>query len=140
MPCRLQWMWTVQNHFICINAVIVLLTLFALINRNLFCFQHCVKHIIVREEKKYCFQSLHHVVAMLQSENMANNINTKNAKVCSLGELVANKARALRKHIIKKIKHSFPYDVMHNCCRVSSLVMACLITLHLFLFSIVYKI
>lgn len=65
-------------------VVVVLIILFALINSILFCFQHCAKHIIVREEKKYCFQSLHHVVAKQQSENMANNINTKNAKVCSL--------------------------------------------------------
>lgn len=65
-------------------VVVVLIILFALINSILFCFQHCAKHIIVREEKKYSFQSLHHVVAKQQSENMANNINTKNAKVCSL--------------------------------------------------------
>lgn len=65
-------------------VVVVLIILFALINSILFCFQRCAKHIIVREEKKYCFQSLHHVVAKQQSENMANNINTKNAKVCSL--------------------------------------------------------
>ena len=65
-------------------VVLVLITLFALINSNLFCFQHGAKHIIVREEKKYCFQSLHHVVAKQQSENMENNTNTKNAKVCSM--------------------------------------------------------
>ena len=66
-------------------VVLVLITLFALINSNLFCFQHGAKHIIVREEKKYCFQSLHHCAfTKQQSENMANSTNTKNAKVCSL--------------------------------------------------------
>lgn len=33
-------------------VVAVLITLFALINSNLFCFQHGAKHIMVREAKK----------------------------------------------------------------------------------------
>lgn len=64
--------------------------------------QHCAKHVMIKEEKKFCFQSLHHVVAMLQSENIANNINTKNAKVCSFRELVVYKTAALRKQVIRK--------------------------------------
>jgi hypothetical protein len=52
------------------------------------CVQYYVKYNKVREEMKMLFsKSLHHGVTMLQNENMANNINSKNAKWCTLGEL-----------------------------------------------------
>lgn len=88
--------------------------------------EHCAKfkYNELREEMRMWFlRRVHHEVTMLQSEIMANNINSTNVKLCSMRELQA--ITVMESSIrLKKKKAGFIYIITHTCNLMISLLLS----------------